>query len=107
MTIVQVAEKSKILHIVLVLVSPHINHTHGKFKFSCRVFSWIHGFCLAGLYYCHASNSLGEGSCHLELTGELWNIFIFSYFLLKEMIYALFHLFMTSQGEQRDRPGAG
>jgi len=21
-----------------------------------------------GLYYCHASNSLGEGSCHLELT---------------------------------------
>ena len=28
---------------------------------------------LLGLYYCHASNSLGEGSCHLELTGEFLN----------------------------------
>merc|ERR1719400_1404426 len=24
-----------------------------------------------GLYYCHASNSLGEGSCHLELTESM------------------------------------
>ena len=57
-------------------------------------------FLLAGLYYCHASNSLGESSCKLELTGELHNLLILSSFFV-------FILFMTSQGEEGDRPGAG
>merc|ERR1712083_641607 len=27
-----------------------------------------------GLYHCHASNSLGEGSCHLELTESMLTV---------------------------------
>ena len=50
---------------------------------------------LLGLYYCHASNSLGEGSCHLELTGEFWNLFL-SARLAKDWWLFFFHFHSSS-----------